>query len=49
MFDLLENFRFALPEEKMEVRRAPAGVIMGPVLKDSKQQGFLMPLHVTPV
>lgn len=46
MFDLIEHFRFTLPEEKMEIRRLPAGV-MSPVVKEKMHEGLYMPLRVT--
>ena len=48
LFDLIENFKFALPDEKFEVRRMPSG-IMGPFVKEKMAEGLAMPLHVVPL
>lgn len=48
MFDLIEHFKFTLPEEKLEVQRLPAG-LMGPLVKEKMHEGLYMPLHVTQV
>ena len=44
--DLVENFKFALPEDKPEILRAPLG-IMGPMIKGKLNEGMRLPLHVT--
>lgn len=44
--DLVENFKFELPEDRPEILRAPVGV-MSPMLKGRMQEGMKMPLHVT--
>lgn len=44
--ELVENFRYNIPEEKPEIARIPAG-IMGPVVKGKMYEGIQMPLHVT--
>ncbi|GJE88903.1 cytochrome P450 [Phanerochaete sordida] len=46
--DLVENFRFAIPDDKPEIIRAPT-MTMGPMVKGKMQEGFQMPLHVVPV
>ena len=48
MFDLIANFKFELPDEKMEIRRVPTGV-MGPMVKDKTKDGHIMPLRVVPL
>ncbi|KAJ3539651.1 hypothetical protein NM688_g6334 [Phlebia brevispora] len=47
LFDLIEHFRFELPDEKMEILRLPSGV-MGPLIKDKPHEGIAMPLKVYP-
>lgn len=49
VFDLIENFKFALPPEKVEIRRAPTGALMSPLVKDKAHEGSQMPLLVTPL
>lgn len=44
--DLLENFKFALPEDKPEIMRLPTG-LMSPIVKTRMGEGLQMPLHVT--
>ncbi|KIP03775.1 hypothetical protein PHLGIDRAFT_129943 [Phlebiopsis gigantea 11061_1 CR5-6] len=44
--ELVENFKYNIPEEKPEIARIPAG-IMGPVVKGKMYEGIQMPLHVT--
>ena len=46
--DLIENFKFSIPEEKPDIIRVPAGV-MGPMVRGRENEGMLMPLHVVPV
>ena len=46
--DLIENFKFALPEDKPEILRAPLG-LMCPIVKGKLKDGSQMPLHVTVV
>ena len=48
MFDLVENFKFTLPEEKLEILRLPAG-LMGPLIKEKPQEGLAMPLRIVPL
>ena len=44
--DLVENFKFALPEDKPEILRAPV-LVMGPMIKGKLNEGMKLPLHVT--
>ena len=44
--DLIENFKFALPENRPEIIRVPLD-IMGPMVKEKMEEGVQMPLHVT--
>ncbi|KIP03776.1 hypothetical protein PHLGIDRAFT_31651 [Phlebiopsis gigantea 11061_1 CR5-6] len=46
--DLVENFKFSLPDEKPEIIRVPAGV-MGPMVRGREHEGMLLPLRVTAV
>ncbi|KIP07386.1 hypothetical protein PHLGIDRAFT_19184 [Phlebiopsis gigantea 11061_1 CR5-6] len=46
--DLIENFKFSIPDEKPEIVRVPAG-IMGPMVRGREKEGMLMPLRVTAV
>lgn len=48
MFDLVENFKFTLPAEKMEILRLPAG-LMGPLIKEKPHEGLAMPLTIEPL
>ena len=48
LFDLIENFKFSLPDEKLDIRRMPTG-IMGPLVKEKMQEGLSMPLRVVPL
>ena len=48
MFDLIENFKFSLPDEKVDIRRMPTGV-MSPAVKDKLQDGLAMPLRVVAI
>ncbi|PSS30876.1 hypothetical protein PHLCEN_2v2603 [Hermanssonia centrifuga] len=48
MFDLIENFKFALAEDKPEILRVPMG-IMGPMVKGKMHEGVQLPLRVTPL
>ena len=43
--ELIENFKFSIPEDKPDIIRIPAG-IMGPMVKNKMQEGIQMPLHV---
>ena len=47
MFDLVEHFKFSLPE-KVEIQRMPAGIMM-PLVKEKMHEGVQMPICVTPV
>lgn len=46
--DLIENFKFGIPDDKPEILRVPAGV-MGPMVRGRESEGMLMPLRVSPV
>nr|BAL05188.1 cytochrome P450 [Phanerodontia chrysosporium] len=46
--ELVENFRFFLPDDKPEIIRAPT-MTMGPMVKGKLHEGFQMPLRVVPV
>ena len=46
--DLVENFKFGLPEDGPEIVRAPLGV-MSPMVKGKLHEGMQMPIHVTAV
>ncbi|RPD78489.1 cytochrome P450 [Lentinus tigrinus ALCF2SS1-7] len=45
--ETLENFEVALPEEKLEIKRAPMGPIMLPVVVGKEELGSVMPLRVS--
>ncbi len=44
--ETLENFEFALPKEKLEIIRAPAGPLMVPIIRGKEDLGTVMPLRV---
>ncbi|OCH85106.1 PAH-inducible cytochrome P450 monooxygenase PC-PAH 1 [Obba rivulosa] len=46
--ELLENFEFSIPDDKPEIQRLPAG-LMVPMVKNKMQLGTQMPLKITPV
>ena len=46
--DLIENFKFSIPDDKPEIIRVPSGV-MGPMVAGRENEGMLMPLRVTAV
>lgn len=46
MVELVENFKFALPEDEPEIIRVPTS-IMSPMVKGRMGEGVQMPLHVT--
>ncbi len=48
MFDLVENFKFALAEDKPDILRVPMG-IMGPMVEGKMHEGVQLPLRVTPL
>ncbi|KAM5543175.1 hypothetical protein V8D89_003049 [Ganoderma adspersum] len=45
--ELLENFQFDPPAEKMEMQRALAGFIMFPVVKGQANRGGAMPIRIS--
>lgn len=45
--ETLENFEFAVPLEKQDIKRAPAGPIMVPILRGKEELGSVMPLRVS--
>ena len=44
--ELLERFEFGLPEEKYDIIRLPAG-LMVPLVRDKMELGTVMPLKVS--
>ena len=46
MVELVEKFKFALPEDEPEIIRVPTS-IMSPMVKGRMGEGVQMPLHVT--
>lgn len=44
--ELVENFKFAPPEDEPGIIRVPTG-IMSPMVKGRMGEGVQMPLHVT--
>ena len=45
--ELLENFQFDLPVERMEIRRAVAGFVMFPMVKGKESFGGAMPIRIS--
>ena len=45
--ELLENFQFDLPVERMEIRRAVAGFVMFPMVKGKESLGAAMPIRIS--
>ena len=45
--EIFENFEFSLPDEKLAIRRAPAGIGMVPMVEGKEDQGTAMPLQVS--
>lgn len=43
--DLIEHFRFSIPDDKPEIVRAPS-MLMAPMIKGKEHEGSQMPLHV---
>ncbi|EMD37290.1 hypothetical protein CERSUDRAFT_113940 [Gelatoporia subvermispora B] len=48
LVELLENFKFAIPEDKPEIQRVPAG-LMVPMIRNKMNLGVQMPLEVTAI
>lgn len=48
VIDRLENFRFAIPDDKPEIIRALIYVLSS-MIKGRMQDGVQIPLHVTPL
>lgn len=48
LVSLLENFEIAIPDDKPEILRFPAGLV-SPLVKSDMAAGPQMPLHITPV
>ena len=46
--ELLENFAFAIPEDKPDIQRV-AGGLMIPMIRGRPELGSQMPLKVTPI
>ena len=46
--ELLENFEFAIPDEKPDIQRVPGGLMI-PMIRGKPQLGSQMPLKVTPI
>ena len=46
--ETLENFEFAIPDDKPEIVRFPAGLV-APLVKSDMAAGPQMPLRVTPI
>lgn len=46
--ELVENFRFSIPDDKPEIIRVPT-MTMGPMIKGKMHEGYQMPLHVVPI
>lgn len=44
--ELLERFEFGLPEEKYDIMRVPAGIMI-PLVRDKMNLGIAMPLRVS--
>ena len=47
LVELIENFKFALPDEKPEIQRVPAGITI-PMVKNKWGLGSQMPLRISP-
>lgn len=45
--ELLENFQFDPPAEKVEMQRALAGFITFPVIKGQASRGGAMPMRIS--
>ena len=45
--ELLENFQFDPPAEKVEIQRALAAFIMFPVVKGRADRGGAMPIRIS--
>ena len=48
LVELIEHFEFAVPDDKPEIIRFPAGLV-APLVKSEMHLGPQMPLRVTPV
>ena len=46
LVDLIENFEFAIPDDKPEILRFPAGLVT-PLVKSEMHAGAQMPLRVS--
>ena len=46
--ELLENFEFAIPDDKPDIQRV-AGGLMIPMIRGKPELGSQMPLKVTPI
>ena len=44
--ELLENFEFAIPDDKPEIQRVPAGLMM-PMIRNKMHLGTQMPLKIS--
>ncbi|KAI0743400.1 cytochrome P450 [Daedaleopsis nitida] len=47
LYDLVEKFRFSLPAENMVIKRAPAGLIMIPIVVGKEELNVAMPLRLS--
>ncbi|PCH35719.1 cytochrome P450 [Wolfiporia cocos MD-104 SS10] len=47
LVELIENFEFAIPADKPEIQRVPAGIMI-PMIRGKLDHGTQMPLHITP-
>ncbi|TBU30182.1 cytochrome P450 [Dichomitus squalens] len=45
--ELLDNFQFDLPAEKVEIQRALAGIVMFPMVKGKESLGGAMPMRIS--
>ena len=48
LVELIEHFEFAIPEDKPEIVRFPAGLV-APLVKSEMHLGPQMPLRISPV
>ncbi|PCH41671.1 cytochrome P450 [Wolfiporia cocos MD-104 SS10] len=47
LVEIIENFKFAIPADKPDIQRVPAGVMI-PMIRGKMVHGSQMPLHITP-
>lgn len=45
--ELIENFQFSPPAEKVVIKRAPAGAIMVPMIAGKEELNVAMPLRIS--